>query len=155
MSKKEEITQGEKLKMDGNVLGKLLELKDGIFFVEVSPEYFDRAVRVYYSLLKKGEVDTTGVKLPSTPEEYADMTVEDKKIFLDDTEAEYVFQMIDKAQATGDVPSKYMITRERWDELGEHFSSLRIELIGKITGGTRKMVEGFFGGRSNQHTRFK
>lgn len=142
----EDVTQ-DRLISESNVFTKLLGLKDKVFHVESDAPFMEEPLRVYYAVPKEGEVVDSGVEFPKSREELDELTTEDRLQLMVDFEIDYVWSMINKAQEMGDsVPEQYRITKQMWDDMGKHFPFVRNDIIGKITGGTKRLAEGFLSG---------
>ncbi len=131
----------KELEDDFNVFDQLLSLQDKVFSVNLTAPYLDGRVIVYYMVLRSGDYEPPGLD-----PDFMTWGTKRKAEYLLDISEERVWAQIDKAQKTGDVPGRYMLTKKKFFALKEQVPEIFNEIVGIISGRAMKYIDFFTSG---------
>jgi len=136
--------------LDICLMNDILARGSKVLNVKVIVPFIEEPMYVFYMQLTKTENETLSDILPDV-DKMKKMSQKEKIMLLNKMQGERVWKQIEKAQSKGgEVPEKYVITREQWDELDEILPNLRDEIIGRINGSLEELARNFFDGPTEQ-----
>ena len=135
-----------KARLDETLMWSVLSRGTKVLKVKVIIPFIDEPFYVHYMQLTRSESEGGSIEFPD-PAKLKLMSLKEKHEFVMGMQNERVWKQIDKAQTqTKEVPKKYIITKEQWEQLGEILPNIRDEIVGRINGSLEELARNFFDG---------
>ncbi len=127
---------------DENLTLKLLSRADKLFHIDIETPFLEEPLRVFYRSLSEGEDPPF-----DPPKDFETLDRKTRIEFVFAHNGKKVWAMIEKAQRenASEIPAKYRMTRESWDELGRRLPGIRDAIVMEITGMSDRVADAFFG----------
>lgn len=126
------------------IFERLLTYKDFLHSETFDVPFLDEKITVFWMTLTADEIPPV-----EEPQHFDVADFGTKMRWLNKYQDKKVFTMIDKAQRLhpDKIPKECFLTEKVWEEICEKFPDIRDEIVGRITGSTKRIIESFFGGQ--------